>query len=91
MVSVPASRPSMSTLRPSAPQLVGFATCPSCRATHATVTHEAVGKGADWHCARCGQQWSATRVAAVAAYADWVSGQTMPLDATHERTIDLAK
>lgn len=59
-----------------AQELLGFATCPSCRTTHATMTNDAVGKGADWQCARCGQKWSATRQATVAAYAEWVSGQT---------------
>lgn len=77
MVPDPASRPSMSTLPAIAPELVGFATCPSCRTTHATMTNEAVGNGADCQCARCGQKWSATRLATVVAYAAWVSGQTM--------------
>jgi len=57
-------------------ELLGFATCPSCRATDATMTYDALGKGTDWKCARCGQKWSATRLATVAAYAAWVSGQT---------------
>lgn len=57
-------------------ELLGFATCPSCRTTDATMTYDALGKGADWLCARCGQKWSATRLATVAAYAAWVTGQT---------------
>ena len=57
-------------------ELLGFATCPSCRTTDATMTYDALGKGTDWKCARCGQKWSATRLATVAAYAAWVSGQT---------------
>ena len=57
-------------------ELLPFATCPSCRTTDATMTYDALGKGTDWQCARCGQKWSATRVATVAAYAAWVSGQT---------------
>ena len=57
-------------------ELLGFATCPSCRATDATMTYDALGKGSDWQCARCGQKWSVTRLATVAAYAAWVSGQT---------------
>jgi ribosomal protein L37AE/L43A len=75
MVPDVASRPSMSTLSAIAPELLGFATCPSCRTTDATMTNEALGKGVDWQCARCGQNWSATRLATVAAYANWVSGQ----------------
>lgn len=55
---------------------LGFATCPSCRTTDAAMTYDALGKGADWQCARCGQKWSARRMATVAAYAEWVSGQT---------------
>lgn len=60
----------------SVPWLLGFATCPLCRTTHTTMTNDAVGKGADWQCARCGQKWSATRLATVTAYAAWVSAQT---------------
>jgi hypothetical protein len=40
------------------------------------MTYDALGKGTDWQCARCGQKWSATRLATVAEYAAWVSGQT---------------
>jgi tRNA(Ile2) C34 agmatinyltransferase TiaS len=57
-------------------ELLGFATCPSCRASDANMTYDALGKGSDWQCARCGQKWSATRLATVAAYAARVSGQT---------------
>jgi transcription elongation factor Elf1 len=57
-------------------ELLGFATCPSCRATDASMTYDALGKDSDWQCARCGQKWSVTRLATVAAYAAWVSGQT---------------
>jgi transcription elongation factor Elf1 len=57
-------------------ELLGFGTCPSCRTTDATMTYDALGKGTAWQCARCGQKWSATCLATVAAYAAWVSGQT---------------
>ena len=60
----------------SAHELLGFATCPSCRSTDTAMTNDAVGKGTGWHCARCGQRWSATRLARVVAYAAWVSRQT---------------
>ena len=59
-------------------ELLGFATCPSCRTTDATMTKDAVGKGVDRRCARCGETWSATRLATVAAYATWVLRQTTP-------------
>jgi hypothetical protein len=57
-------------------ELLGFATCPLCRTTDTTMTNDTIGEGADWICARCGQRWSATRVATVLAYAAWVSRQT---------------
>ena len=59
-------------------ELLGFATCPSCRTTDATMANDAGRKGVHWHCARCGQTWSATRLATVATYAAWVSRQTTP-------------
>ena len=37
------------------------------------MTNGAVDAGADWRCARCGQQWDAVRLAAVAAYNVWLS------------------
>ena len=59
-------------------ELLGFATCPSCLTTDATMTSEAGGRGADRRCGRCGQTWSATRLVTVATYAAWVSRQTAP-------------
>jgi len=61
-----------------APERLGFATCPLCRATDATITYDALGKGADWQCARCGQKWSAARLATVTTYAAWVAERTTP-------------
>lgn len=52
-----------------APELLAYATCPLCRTT-ATRANDA---GADWLCARCGQRWTATRLASVTAYAAWVA------------------
>jgi hypothetical protein len=40
------------------------------------MTNVAVGAGAGWRCARCGQQWDAVRLATVAAYAVWLSEHT---------------
>ena len=68
-------------------EMLGFATCPSCRTTDATMIYDAQGRGTDWQCARCGQKWSATRLATVAEYAAWVSGQT-DLDGARDRTRD---
>ena len=70
-----ASLLSMSTQAAIAPELVGFATCPSCHTADPTKTNVSVGAGADWHCARCGQRWDAVRLATVAAYTAWLSAQ----------------
>ena len=40
----------------------------------AAVTNDALSKGTDWECARCGGQWNATRLATAAAYALWLFG-----------------
>ena len=48
-----------------------FAACPLCHTT-ASLTESAVEAGDAWRCVRCGQQWDATRLTAVAAYAAWV-------------------
>jgi hypothetical protein len=62
----------MTTL-PDSPLSSGFATCPSCHTTDAAVTNDALGKGSDWECGRCGGKWNATRLATAAAYAVWLS------------------
>jgi hypothetical protein len=64
------------TAETTAPEHLGFASCPLCRAIDATMTYDALGKDADWQCARCGQKWSATRLATVTAYAAWVAQRT---------------
>ena len=71
MVTAIASRSPMDS--PAALELAGPATCPSCHAVDLTMTDSAVAAGADWRCQRCGQLWGARRLAAVAAYAGWVS------------------
>ena len=48
------------------------ATCPLCHAS-ATLTQSTVEAGGAWRCVRCGQHWDAARLAAVAAYAVWVT------------------
>jgi ribosomal protein L37AE/L43A len=48
------------------------AMCPMCH-TPASVTRSAVEAGGHWPCSRCGQHWDASRLAAVAAYAEWAA------------------
>jgi ribosomal protein L37AE/L43A len=45
-------------------------TCPLCH-TSATLAPSPVEASGDWRCVRCGQQWDAARLAAVAAYTAW--------------------
>lgn len=78
MVPILASLSSTNTSSPLAPELVGFATCPSCHTADQSMTSLAVSAGADWHCARCGQQWDAVRLATAAAYAGWVVDHAAP-------------
>ena len=77
------SRPSMSPLADVVPDLKGLATCPSCHTADSRVTSLAVSGGADWHCARCGQQWDALRLETVAAYAVWLTEHTAASTITH--------
>lgn len=49
-----------------------YATCPMCH-TSTFLTYDTIEAGGDWRCVRCGQHWDARRLAAVAAYAAWVS------------------
>jgi transposase-like protein len=44
-------------------------TCPLCHMTDETVTTASLLSGAFWSCTRCGQNWSATRLATAADYA----------------------
>ena len=66
---MPESMTSLSASHPSSE----LATCPACHTTDAVVTKDALSKGTDWKCGRCGGQWNATRLATVAAYAVWLS------------------
>jgi hypothetical protein len=56
-------------------ELLGFATCPSCRTTDATMTYDALGKAATGH-VHMRSEVERHRLATIAAYAAWVSGQT---------------
>lgn len=80
MVPADASRSPMNTQSAVAPELAGFATCPSCHTADTTLTNLAVSGGADWNCGRCGQRWGAARLATVAAYAVWLSQHTAQSD-----------
>lgn len=68
-----APRPSPNTPSTPAPEFAGLAVCPSCHTQDVSMTNLAVSAGADWRCSRCGSRWDAVRLAAVAAYAAWVS------------------
>jgi hypothetical protein len=54
------------------PDVVQSVACPMCHAD-ASLTRIALEAGSTWRCVRCGQQWDATRLTAVAAYAGWVA------------------
>lgn len=49
-------------------ELVSSPTCPLCHTLDDTITAEALAAGGDWVCKRCGQRWSAARLATVAMY-----------------------
>ena len=55
-----------------------LATCPLCHTTHPSLTAAALEAGGDWHCARCGQHWDASRLAHDAAYAAWAVEHDAP-------------
>lgn len=45
--------------------------CPSCHTARQGATDEVAAPGAYWLCERCGQQWTARRLATVAEYEAW--------------------
>lgn len=49
--------------------------CPLCH-TSATLSNEALAAGQLWRCVTCGQNWTAERLATVAAYEAWVASRT---------------
>lgn len=49
-------------------------TCPLCHTVDTTITSDALAAGATWRCTRCGQMWSADRLATAAAYARTEAG-----------------
>jgi hypothetical protein len=54
-------------------EIPALATCPLCHMADPDITSNAVAIGVGWQCARCGQRWTANRLATTAAYAAWVS------------------
>jgi hypothetical protein len=48
-------------------------TCPLCLTEDPTLTNDVLFAGEAWACVRCGQTWSATRLATAAAYTDYVA------------------
>lgn len=48
-------------------------TCPLCHTLDRTVTSDTLRDGAAWSCTRCGQKWTAARLATAAAYAQYVA------------------
>jgi transposase-like protein len=52
------------------------AACPLCHTTSLRLCDEEFAAGGHWRCTRCGQSWTAQRLATVAAYAAWVVSRT---------------
>jgi hypothetical protein len=51
---------------------VPVAACPLCHTPSARLCDEEFAAGGDWQCSTCGQNWTAQRLATVAAYEAWV-------------------
>jgi ribosomal protein L37AE/L43A len=51
------------------PELAVSPTCPLCHTRDHTIASDALAAGAFWTCTRCGQRWTAARLATAAAYA----------------------
>ena len=54
---------------PEGTERVPSPTCPLCHTLDHTITSDALAAGAIWTCTRCGQRWTAARLATAAAYA----------------------
>ena len=66
------------------PDPLQLAVCPSCGTTDKTTTYGALSAGDSWLCARCGQRWTASRLATVAAYAAWVTARAATTSVARE-------
>jgi len=64
-------RRAISVPDPVADEALRLATCPLCHTTDPITTIGALDAGGDWRCRKCHQNWSARRLATVAAYASW--------------------
>ena len=49
--------------------------CPLCHVVAPPAIVEALAAGGDWRCPQCDQNWSAARLATVAAYADYCASR----------------
>ena len=72
------------------PDVVRSVTCPMCH-TRASLTESALEPGGAWRCVRCGQQWDAARLTAVAADAVWVADRDRADRRGTERGLDAAQ
>lgn len=63
------------TLEPALPASVLTPTCPLCHTPDETVTADSLRAGAGWACTRCGQCWTAARLLAAWAYAEFACTQ----------------
>lgn len=54
---------------------VQLPTCPLCHTLDHIMTNDALAAGGIWTCARCGQRWTAARLATFAAYARSVASR----------------
>jgi transposase len=50
--------------------------CPLCHTVAPPMTSEALAAGGGWRCPQCHQNWSAARLATVAAYATYCAGRS---------------
>ena len=65
---------------PPAPAL--SAACPLCHAPHHATTADVAG-GGNWRCTRCGQSWSANRLANLAAYGRYAESRLVAEACAH--------
>jgi ribosomal protein L37AE/L43A len=72
MVRSPSRSQTSIALSGDGPDAARSVTCPMCHA-EASLTQTALAAGGAWRCVRCGQNWDADRLTAVAAYAVWAA------------------
>lgn len=65
---------------------VGLAICPLCHTPEPRMTDVALKAGESWRCSVCDQQWSAQRLATVAAYAAFAAHHDVALRPAHAST-----